>query len=305
LSLRSGDIGRIALEIVPLPQSFAGHVLGIVRVASLVCRQGFVVALSVVFDCDGVLVDAEPVHCVAYVRALRGAGTTFHYGAAWQREHDRFFLGADDAIGFADYLTAPEHDADLRAIDPTARAPLSPDDPLISRLVARKTLDFRALAEQGAVPAFDDALQLVEKLRGSASLYVNSSSPSEQMAQVLKLAGFDPAFPTAHRICGDGTRPPKPDPASYIEAAELAIHDGGAARTVLAGVEDSPTGMQALAAARDSRGTPLYAIRIGLARKGVTAAELQNAGATLTTSRLDAPSVIAALGRHISGHAVA
>ncbi len=151
---------------------------------------------AVFFDCDGVLVNTEPIHYRAFLRALEKYGITFDYSRYVER-----YIGFDDRDAF-------------KAIwqDYKLGYPLESE---ISNLIASKN---RAVIEEASkgVETFDGVITLVEKLHKKYPLGVVSGSLRKEVESFLKTLGileFFKVFVTAEDVTSS-----KPDPQSYIKA---------------------------------------------------------------------------------------
>lgn len=164
---------------------------------------------GVVFDCDGVLVDSEPLSERAWSRSLARLGLEVP-----ESEISGF-------VGMTERMLA-EHYAPL-----TGRTVEEVEE------VARHEL-LRLLGDEG-VPRFGDA----DRLRGSLSIpfAVASNSFRWRLDAVLGAAGVT----VEDSFAGDEVEAPKPAPDIYLAAAErLGCHPG----SVLV-IEDSVIGIRA------------------------------------------------------------
>ncbi len=168
--------------------------------------------LGAVFDCDGTLVDSEPLAAEAWRRALAP------YGYAVTDEDLANTVGIPYARTHA-YLAE-------RAEIPAAAA-LWPE---LSR-------ELYALLDAELTP-FDDALDAVAELRRQGvRIAVASSSPRERLDRTLARAGLEFAI----TIAGDEVEHGKPAPDMFLLAAErLGLEPE---RCVV--IEDSPPGVAA------------------------------------------------------------
>jgi HAD superfamily hydrolase (TIGR01509 family) len=168
--------------------------------------------VAAVFDCDGTLVDSEPLAGEAWRRALKP------YGYAVTDEDLENTIGIPYARTHA-YLAE-------RAEIPAAAA-LWPE---LSR-------ELFALIDAQLEP-FDDALQAVKDLRQrGVAIAVASSSPRERLDRTLARARLQFEI----TIAGDEVERGKPAPDMFLLAAErLGVTP---ARCVV--IEDSPPGVAA------------------------------------------------------------
>lgn len=166
-----------------------------------------------VFDCDGVLVDSEPVSEWVWRSTLDGHGIDMGPDfAAW--------IGTTDQ-GIAVRFAAEAGMSPARLADENAQA-------FVDRL-----------AEVG-IEVFDDALAALERTRAAGlGLAVATNSERWRLKAILEAAGLADVFSIA--ITSDDVARPKPAPDIYLEAvARLGMEPS---RVVI--VEDSPTGVAA------------------------------------------------------------
>ncbi|WP_427919141.1 HAD family hydrolase [Streptomyces sp. cg40] len=173
---------------------------------------------SVVFDCDGLLVDTEVCWSVAEA-ALFAA-----HGHAFGPEQKALVIGRsveDAAAAMADCFGRPEAGAELAA-------------ELLEGV--RKELARGAEVRPGAV-------ELVRACRAAVPVAVASNSPRELLDAALGSAGLADCF--AHSFAADEVCYPKPAPDLYLTACEAL----GAAPQHSVAFEDSATGIAAARAA--------------------------------------------------------
>jgi len=167
----------------------------------------------VIFDCDGVLVDSEPISISVLLEIIREAGLTLSEEFAYER-----FLGAS----FATTSNILRDEFDLIV---TAQMLEAARDRLYSRFRA----DLRAIA------GIADALELIRQ-----PCCVASSAHMERIRLSLELTGllkkFEPHIFSATMVANG-----KPAPDLFLYAAEVMRTDP--ADCVV--VEDSPAGIEA------------------------------------------------------------
>ena len=171
----------------------------------------------VIFDCDGVLVDSEPISISVLVDALRIAGVTMSEAEA----HERFLgksLKTMSEILHADYgLAIDSHFLeDMR-----------------KRLYARFRTDLRSV---------DGVREVVENL--PVAHCVASSSQPERIRLSLSVTGLIDCF-EPHIFSASMVEHGKPAPDLFLHAS----HEMGVAAENCVVVEDSPAGVQAAKAA--------------------------------------------------------
>ncbi len=176
-------------------------------------------AAAVVFDCDGTLVDSEPL---AY--------------RAWSTELGRhgFEVRREDTEATRGRSYADVHAYFAERVDDLPAA-----DAFWKRF--RTTL-FGLLETE--LSAFDDAVCAARDLRArGVRVAVASSSPRERLDATLRAAALDGLFEVT--VAGDEVERGKPAPDLFLRAAEAL--DVSPADCVA--VEDSPSGVEAALAA--------------------------------------------------------
>lgn len=171
----------------------------------------------VIFDCDGVLVDSEPIANRILVAALAEAGHAIDMDQAMAR-----FVGRSMAAVIA--MVEAEHGR-----------PLPPD--FIERLQARTFAAFRAGLRP--IPGIREALAAI-----AVPVCVASSGSHQKIALSLSLCGLDAAFRGRVFSAADVTRG-KPHPDLFLHAARSL----GARPEASVVVEDSVVGVAAAKAA--------------------------------------------------------
>jgi beta-phosphoglucomutase-like phosphatase (HAD superfamily) len=172
---------------------------------------------AVVFDCDGVLVDSEPLSERAWRQALE------EHGVDMGQDFSQWVGTTDDAI----------------AIRFAAEAGVSPTR-LADRAAAILVDDLRY--EPAVV--FDDARNALAGAQAAElRLAVATNSERWRLEALLRSAGIADVFEFA--VTSDDVRSPKPAPDVYLLAASLL----GVEPPRCLVVEDSPTGVAAARAA--------------------------------------------------------
>ena len=170
---------------------------------------------AVIFDCDGTLVDSEPLARVAWERSLAP------YGYA-----------IDDAE-YATLIGLPY--AKVHAFFAERVPGLAAPDPFWETYSGT----LFQLIDTELVP-FDDALQTVRELRAlDVAVAVASSSPRARLDRSLRRAGLADAFPVS--VAGDEVARGKPAPDLFLRAAERL----GVEPARCAVIEDSVPGIAA------------------------------------------------------------
>jgi HAD superfamily hydrolase (TIGR01509 family) len=193
---------------------------------------------AVIFDCDGTLVDSEPLSRMAWEHAVAPYGYDV--------------TAADLAVSVG--LPYPRVHAYF-----AERAPLPSHEAFGPELSAR----LYALIDSELEP-FADAVGTARELRArGVPIALASSSPRERLDRTLRRAGLDELFSVV--VAGDEIGRGKPEPDMFLEAARrlgvpvqdcVVIEDSGpgveaglAAGTVTIGVVRDPSHAEALSAA--------------------------------------------------------
>lgn len=171
---------------------------------------------AVLFDCDGVLVDSEPVSEWAWRVTLEELGF--------------------EMIDFSDWVGKTDQ---AIALHFGQRAGASP-----TRLADRAADLLRERLETQGLEVFPDARTVLEEaIRAGIPRAVVSNSERWRLDALLEAAGLGEVLPI--RVSSDDVPRPKPDPAVYRRAAGLL----GAEPSRCLVVEDTPTGVAAARAA--------------------------------------------------------
>lgn len=173
---------------------------------------------AVVFDCDGVLVDSEPLADEVWKLVLAGFGfeTTVDDAAD--------ILGTSEATTYEYYA---------------ARVELPPFDEFMAQIDA-----IRIPVYVDRLVAFDDAVATVQTLAAQGTtMAVASSSRRHALQEKLALTGLDRYFEVI--VGGDEVEHGKPAPDVYVEAARRL----GIPPTDCVAIEDADLGAKSAAAA--------------------------------------------------------
>ena len=173
---------------------------------------------AVVFDCDGVLVDSEPLADEIWNRVLAGFG------------HETTADDAQDILGTSEATTYEYY---------AAKVDLPPFDEFMTKIDA-----IRVPVYEERLVAFDDAVATVQALAAQGTtMAVASSSRRHALEGKLALTGLDRYFDVI--VGGDEVAHGKPAPDVYLEAARrLGVHP-----TDCVAIEDADLGAESAAAA--------------------------------------------------------
>lgn len=180
---------------------------------------------AVVFDCDGVLVDTEPLHYRAFQDVLAPLGLGFDYDHYLDR-----YIGFDDRDAFREAFREGG-----RTLDPAS----------LHQLMRQKGEAMTRFVEQGVV-GFPGVIELVRELAGEGiPLAVASGALGHEVRMFVKALGLSDAFSVI--VAADDVARSKPDPETYLRAVErLSASSTGpriTARSCVA-IEDTVTGIE-------------------------------------------------------------
>lgn len=180
---------------------------------------------AVIFDCDGVLVDTEPLHYKAFQEVLAPLGLGFDY--------DHYL---DRYIGFDD------RDAFLEAFDEAGRSITTEE--LAALVEAKGKALLRTLA--GGITTFPG---VVECIRGLAArgvpLAVASGALKHEVLAFIEALGLAGVFSVI--VTADEVKRSKPDPESYLAALDRIRSSfglNGLDPSQCVAIEDTPAGIQ-------------------------------------------------------------
>jgi beta-phosphoglucomutase len=152
---------------------------------------------AIVFDFDGVIANSEPLHLLAFQRALGEEGIELTASEYYSR-----YLGYDDVGAF-------------RAIGRDRGAELN--EGRVAALVARKGIAFQELCRSGAV-LFPGALEFIREAASAVPIAIASGALRHEIEEVVEAAGMMSLF---QAIVASGDTPEsKPSPAPYRLAFE-------------------------------------------------------------------------------------
>lgn len=185
---------------------------------------------AVIFDCDGVLVDSEPLHYRAYQEVLRPLGLGFDYSRYLEE-----YIGFDDRDAFVEAFRS---------------AGRSLDGGMLAGLIEAKSGAMDGILSNG-ITTFPGVVQLVRNLASrGVPLAVASGALRHEVEGFIRSLGLTEAFWVI--VAADDVERSKPDPETYLAALErLAEKMGG---TGLNGsgcvaIEDTPAGIKSARAA--------------------------------------------------------
>lgn len=175
---------------------------------------------TVIFDCDGVLVDSEVLGLRSLQQALHEAGV-------------------ERSLESLTRFSGRSHGETLAELEAESKVRL-----LASDVAKRMDECYMHLVGAEGLRPCPGIPQLLSWLSASQIPFtLASSGPRRKVLFSLQSAGLAGAFP--HFICGDDVARAKPAPDVYLAAAALV----GAAPAECLAVEDAPNGVQAARAA--------------------------------------------------------
>lgn len=178
---------------------------------------------AVVFDCDGVLVDTEPLHYEAYQRVLEPLGLGFDY-----RRYLDHYIGFDDRDAFIEAFKDGERDLSAETL---------------SALIEAKSKALFDIIARG-VATFPGVRELVKALSAAdVPIAIASGALRHEIVAFIEVLSLDGLFDII--VAADEVKKSKPDPETYVVALErlgeakgLALEPG---RCVA--IEDTPAGI--------------------------------------------------------------
>lgn len=173
---------------------------------------------AVVFDCDGVLVDSEPLADEIWARVLSA------YGYQMKIEDGDACRGTSEATTYAHFA---------------GQADLPPFEAFMAKID-----EIRIPVYEERLVAFDDAVDTVRSLAAQGiAMAVASSSRRHALEGKLELIGLDRYFDVM--VGGDEVNHGKPEPDVYLEAAARL----GVSPQACLAIEDADLGAQSAVAA--------------------------------------------------------
>lgn len=175
---------------------------------------------AVIFDCDGVLVDSEPLGMRSLQQALHEAGV-------------------ERSLDSLTRFSGRSHGETLAELEAESGLPL-----LASVLAKRMDECYMDIVRAEGLRLCPGVPQLLSLLTAwQIPFTLASSGPRRKVLFSLQSAGLASAFP--HFLCGDDVARAKPAPDLYLAAAALV----GADPTECLAIEDAPNGVRSACAA--------------------------------------------------------
>lgn len=185
---------------------------------------------AVIFDCDGILVNTEPLHYRAFQEVLEPLGLGFDY-----EHYMRVYIGFDDRDAFAEAFR--EKGRDLGASR-------------LAELMEAKNRILQSIVARG-IESFPGVTALIkELLRREVPLAVASGALRDEVEAFTTALNIRHAFRVI--VAADDVARSKPDPETYLAAMERMRTHGGVPDLEPAGcvaIEDTPAGIASARAA--------------------------------------------------------
>jgi beta-phosphoglucomutase len=162
-------------------------------------KEAMPVALrSIIFDCDGVLIDSEPVHFAAFKKTLGVEGDVLTEDLYKER-----YLALDDRGAFAKFY----HDKSQ---------PL--EQVALQALIDKKAVIFQELIGTEGILPFPAVPEFVMAASQRYPLAIASGARRHELETLLESAGIRRYFETI--VSADDVENGKPNPESYLKAVE-------------------------------------------------------------------------------------
>jgi HAD superfamily hydrolase (TIGR01509 family) len=153
---------------------------------------------AIVFDCDGVIADTEPLHYRAFCRVLDGV-----VPVPDEREYFLRFVGLTDA-------------AYVSALFGEVGRPLEPER--LGELVREKKGLYRGMIERG-LPLLPGVEEFIRRAAGQWKLGICSGALREEIEHLLAPRGLLPLFSVI--VSAESVPTSKPDPTGFRLACRL------------------------------------------------------------------------------------
>jgi HAD superfamily hydrolase (TIGR01509 family) len=153
---------------------------------------------AIIFDCDGVIADSEPLHFAALKRTLEEEGI-----ALSQEEYLAHYLAMDDRGCFK------------RAFGESGRIL---DDEKLTELIGRKARHIEP-AMQTHLKLLPGAVALIREAARRYPVAIASGALRHEIELIVKLGGVSDCF--AAIVSAEDVSRGKPDPESFLKACEL------------------------------------------------------------------------------------
>ncbi|OVE76470.1 hypothetical protein BVX98_06035 [bacterium F11] len=161
-------------------------------------EQTPVVLRAIIFDCDGVLIDSEPLHLAAFRKTLGAQGE-----------------GLTDELYKERYLALDDRDAFTKFYQ-ESKQPLKKTE--LEDFVNQKTKIYQELVKSEGILAYPAVPEFVMAVSQRYPLAVASGSRRHELDLVLEAAGIRSYFEVV--VSADDVQRGKPDPETFLKAVE-------------------------------------------------------------------------------------
>jgi beta-phosphoglucomutase-like phosphatase (HAD superfamily) len=186
---------------------------------------------AIIFDCDGVLVDSEPLHLQAFREVLKKEGIEVS-----REDYLEKYLALDDRDCF-------------QAVFKEQGRGLAPER--LASLMKEKAQVYARLTHEGGLLVFPGVPEFVMAVSQSYPLAIASGALKDEVEQALQTAGIRPYFEAIVTAGDVANGKPHPDP--YLKALELLNASGKRPTPILPQecvvIEDARNGVTAAHAA--------------------------------------------------------
>lgn len=159
---------------------------------------------AIIFDCDGVLVDSEPLHFQAFNKVLSTIGHPLS-----EEEYKGDYLALDDKGAFTLYYQ---------------RLKQALSDQLLNELMTKKTSIFQELLVSEGLLPYPSVPEFVMSVSQRYPLAVASGARKHELDVILESAGIRPYFEAV--ISADDVTHGKPNPESFLKALDALNANG-------------------------------------------------------------------------------
>jgi HAD superfamily hydrolase (TIGR01509 family) len=156
---------------------------------------------AIIFDCDGVIVNSEPHHFLAFQLTLAGEGIPLS-----REEYYKTYLAMDDKGCFEAVLSA--HGRPF-------------DKPLLKRLIHQKMALYKTFSEK-ELYLYPGVTDFVRSVAGHYRLAVASGAFRGEIKFALDTAGIRSAFPVI--VSAQDVKRGKPHPEAFLTALDRLNH---------------------------------------------------------------------------------
>ena len=153
---------------------------------------------AVIFDCDGVLIDSEPLHFSSFKKALGEEGHSLT-----EEIYKEHYLALDDRGAFKRFFES-------------AKEPLK--ETLLNELMEKKSQIFQELVQSEGLLAYPAVPEFVMSVAQRYPLAVASGARRHEVEMALESAGIRAYFEAI--VTADDVQNGKPHPESYLRAVE-------------------------------------------------------------------------------------